>query len=259
MARLTKLQRTVEGRVALVTGAGSGIGRATAHVLADDGAHVAVTDRDEQRARAVAEEIIAAGGWAHAWPMDVTDEAAVGEVVDAAAERFGALHLLINNAGISRFAAIDGDDHPDHWQLSLDVLLTGQVRVVRAALPHLRRITDARIVNVASTEGLGATRYGSPYTTAKHGVVGLTRSLAVELGPEAITVNCVCPGPVDTAMTAGIPPEDKALFARRRTALRRYAEPEEIAHGIVNLCLPASRYTTGAVLVVDGGLTVRTA
>jgi 3-oxoacyl-[acyl-carrier protein] reductase len=139
------------------------------------------------------------------------------------------------------------------------VLLTGQVRMIRASLPHLRKATGARIVNIASTEGLGATRFISPYTAAKTGVIGLTRSLAVELGPEGITVNCICPGPINTGMTQRIAPEQKAEFARRRTALRRYAEPEEVAHMTLSLCLPSAGYTTGVALPVDGGLTIRNA
>ena len=143
---------------------------------------------------------------------------------------------MINNAGISRFAPIDDDDYEIAWHESIAVLLTAHTLTVRAALPHLRRAENPRIVNIASTEGLGATRYGSPYTAAKTGVIGLTRSLAVELGPEKITVNCVCPGPINTGMTSAICEEDKAIFARRRTALRRYAEPEEVAHGTKLLC-----------------------
>ncbi len=114
-------------------------------------------------------------------------------------------------------------------------------------------------MNIASTEGFGATKYGSPYTAAKTGVIGLTRSLAVELGPENITVNCICPGPIRTGMTAGIEEEHKIIFAKRRTALRRYAEPEEVAHGTLSLVLPASQYITGVALPVDGGLLIRNA
>jgi 3-oxoacyl-[acyl-carrier protein] reductase len=112
-------------------------------------------------------------------------------------------------------------------------------------------------VNVASTEGLGATAYLSPYTASKHGVIGLTRSLAVELGPAGVTVNCICPGPIHTGMTAAIPDEAKAKFARRRVPMRRYGDPEEVAHMTLSLVLPAASYITGAVLVVDGGLTIQ--
>ena len=104
-----------------------------------------------------------------------------------------------------------------------------------------------------------ATRFASAYTVAKHACLGLTRAMAVELGTEGITVNCVCPGPIRTAINANIPDEEKQVFARRRTALRRYAEPEEVAHAILSLVLPASGFITGASLVVDGGLTIRNA
>ena len=106
---------------------------------------------------------------------------------------------------------------------------------------------------------MGATAFNSAYVAAKHASLGLTRALAIDLGKQGITVNCVCPGPVNTGMTAVIADNDKETFARRRTALRRYAEPEEIAHAVLNVALPASGYITGAAVVVDGGLTVRNA
>ena len=112
---------------------------------------------------------------------------------------------------------------------------------------------------MASTEALGATAHNAAYVVAKHACLGLTRAMAVELGKEGITVNCVCPGPVNTGITARIPEQDKQVFARRRTALRRYAEPEEIAHVILSLVLPAAGFVTGAAVPVDGGLTIRNA
>ena len=130
---------------------------------------------------------------------------------------------------------------------------------MRAALPHLRKSDAARIVNIASTEGLGATPGDTPYVVAKTGVIGLTRGLAVDLGPEGITVNCICPGPIRTALTESIPEEHKTIFGKRRTALKRYGFPEEVAHMTVSLCLPAASYLTGAVIPVDGGLTIRNA
>jgi 3-oxoacyl-[acyl-carrier protein] reductase len=257
--RLTALSRSVQGSVVLVTGAASGMGLATAQLFADEGAKVAVTDLSAQDVQAVAETIVAAGGTAAGWAMDVTDPAAVERVVGEVAARWGRLDVVVNNAGAARATKIDGDAFEETWAWSLDVLLTGQTRVIRAALPHLRQAPDPRIVNIASTEAWGATRDMSPYTAAKHGVVGLTRALAVELGREGITVNCVCPGPINTGITADIPDADKAVFARRRTALGRYGEPEEVAHATLNFSLPASRYMTGAVLVVDGGLLARNA
>lgn len=259
MGRLSELSRSVEGRVVLVTGAASGMGRATARLFADEGAKVAVTDLTAGGVEKVVEEITDAGLVARGWTLDVADAERVGEVVTELVEAFGGLDMVINNAGISRFSPIDSEDYEDHWAISLEVLLTAQTRVIRAALPHLRQSDCARIVNIASTEGWGATKFGSPYTAAKHGVIGLTKSLAVELGREAITVNCICPGPINTGMTEAIPDEDKLIFAKRRTALGRYGMPEEVAHGTLNFCLPASRYMTGAVLPVDGGLLIKNA
>jgi 3-oxoacyl-[acyl-carrier protein] reductase len=257
MARLSKLSRSVAGKVVIVTGAASGMGRATAHLFADEGAKVAVTDITP--VDAVVAEIAAVGGLAHGWSLDVSRREDIDSVVADIAAHFGGIDILINNAGISLHGPVDSDDFEMRWAKTLDVLLTAQVRMIRAALPHLRKAKDARIVNIASTEALGATRFISPYTAAKTGVIGLTRSMAVEFGPEGITVNCVCPGPINTGMTERIPADQKAEFARRRTALRRYAEPEEVAQMTLSLCLPAAGFVTGAVLPVDGGLTIRNA
>lgn len=257
MTRLTKLSRSVAGKVVIVTGAASGMGRATAHLFADEGAHVAVTDINP--VDAVVAEIHAAGGQAHGWRLDVGDRTDIERVVGEVAQHFGGIEILVNNAGISTHVPIDGEDWEARWQRSLDVMLTGEARMIRAVLPWLRKATHPRIVNIASTEGLGATPGISPYTSAKTGIIGLTRSLAVELGPEGITVNCICPGPINTGMTSRIADEHKVIFAKRRTALKRYAEPEEVAQMTLSLCLPAACYTTGATLPVDGGLTIRNA
>jgi len=253
------LSRSLQGSIVLVTGAGSGMGAATAAVFAAEGAHVAVTDYDLASAEAVAYEIVQQGLSARAWGLDVSDHDRVLEVVAEVAEAFGGLDVVINNAGISAFAPIDSDIYDAVWVRSLAVLLTAQQQVIRAALPWLRKSKAGRIVNIASTEALGATSRDSPYAAAKAGVTGLTRALAVELGREGITVNCICPGPINTGMTAGIAEADKATFAKRRTAMGRYGEPEEVAHVTVSLCLPASSYITGVTIPVDGGLMARNA
>ena len=253
------LSRSVKGSVVLVTGAGGGMGAATAQVFAAEGAHVAVTDRNGQAAQAVADTITAQGQSAQAWPLDVSDPAAILEVVGEIAARFGGLDCVINNAGISGFAAIDDDGYEAVWERSISVLLTSHHRVIRAALPHLRKSAAPRIVNIASTEALGATARDSAYAAAKAGVTGLTRALAVELGREGITVNCICPGPILTGMTDAIPDEARQTYAKRRTALGRYGAPEEVAHMTLSLCLPAASYLTGVTIPVDGGLMARNA
>ncbi len=255
--RLTTRSRSVAGRVVIVTGAASGMGRATAHLFGDEGAVVAVTDVALEGAAAVAEEILEAGKTARAWALDVTDPARIGAVVAAVVDELGPVDVLVNNAGVSLPAPIDAANWEEAWAATIAVNLTAHGHMIRACLPHLVRHGEGRIVNVASTEGLGATAMISPYTASKHGVIGLTRSLAVELGPRGVTVNCVCPGPIHTGMTAGIPDDAKTKFARRRVPLRRYGEPEEVAHAVLSLALPASSYINGAVLVVDGGMTAK--
>ena len=147
---------------------------------------------------------------------------------------------MINNAGVGGFAPIDAANYDDLWAERAPILLTAHPRIIRAALPYLRKSKSPRIVNIASTEALGATALHSPYSAAKGGVTALTRSLAVELGREGITVNCICPGPIRTAITDRIPEEHKTIYAKRRTALGRYGYPEEVAHMTLSLCLPAA-------------------
>ncbi len=236
--------RTVRGRVAVVTGAASGIGRATAALLAEDGALVAALDRDEPEAPA--------GG--RAWACDVTDGAQVDAVLAEVREALGPVDILVNCAGVSLPAAIDGDGFEESWDQTLAVNLTGMARTIRACVDDLRRNGDGRVVNIASSEALGATAYLSAYTASKHGVVGLTKALAVELGRSGVTVNAVCPGPIHTGMTSIIPDDAKAKFARRRVPAGRYGDPAEVAHAIWSLVLPGASFVNGSVLSVDGGM-----
>lgn len=261
MTRLTHLQRSIAGRVAIVTGAASGMGRATAHLFADEGASVAVVDIGQDRVGAVVDEIVAVHGVERVMgcPLDVTDTAAVQSMVRAVHERFQQLDIVVNNAGVSMGSAVslDDDAFAIAWERTMAVNVSAYIHLIRAAVPFLRQSDAARIVNIASTESIVATPMLSAYSASKAGVTGLTRSLAVELGRDGVTVNCICPGPINTGMTELIPADIKDTYARRRVALRRYGEPEEVAHMTLNLCLPAMSYTTGATVVVDGGMTIR--
>ena len=236
------LSRSVAGQVAVITGAASGMGRAEVELFAAEGAKVAALD------------VVPVEGAEHPWVCDVSDPAAITRVIGEVVKQLGPVDILVNNAGIAMLAAFDGDEdaYEAAWERTLAVNLTAHQRLARACQPSV-----TRIVNIASTEGIGASRYNSPYVAAKHGVIGLTRAMAVELGAKGVTVNAVCPGPIRTGMTAAIPDEAKEKFARRMVPLRRYGDPEEVAHAVVSLALPAMSYVNGAVLVVDGGMTAK--
>jgi 3-oxoacyl-[acyl-carrier protein] reductase len=254
------LSRSIAGKTALITGAASGMGRATAHLFAREGANVAVTDLNQEAVDTVVDEIKTAGmDNVRGWAMDVSDAGVIKSVVDAAATHFGGLDILVNNAGFAIPGDVATDAYEDAWSKTLAVMLDAHHRAIRAALPHMRENGWGRIVNIASTEGLGATPGNSPYVAAKHGVIGLTRGLAVDLGREGITVNCICPGPIITGITAGISDEHKTIFAKRRVPLRRYGIPEEVAHMTLSCVLPAASYLNGVHIPVDGGMTIKNA
>lgn len=244
-------RRSIRGRRALVTGAASGIGRTTAALFAAEGARVAATDVTAPALEALAAEARAAGSDLRPWPMDVTDDTRVRQVIAEVAGTLGGIDIVVNCAGVS-IPAPFGDESA--WQRTFEVNLSGMMRTIRAALPYLEACGAGRVVNIASTEGLGATPLISPYTASKHAVIGLTRALAVEVALKGITVNAVCPGPIRTGMTAPIPEEAKQKWARRNVPLKRYGEPEEVAHAILSLALPAASFITGTYLLVDGGM-----
>jgi 3-oxoacyl-[acyl-carrier protein] reductase len=259
--RLTSLSRSLAGRRVIVTGAASGMGRATAHLFADEGARVAVVDLGEDRVRAVVDEItsVHGSGAAAGFVADVGSHDALKSLVAGVTSAFGGIDVLINNAGVSLInsAFQDEESFESNWATTLDINLTAHARLIRLCLPALQAAEGGRIVNIASTESIVTTAGLAAYAATKAGVVGLTKSFAVELGRHGITVNCICPGPINTGMTAGIDEAAKATYAKRRVPLRRYGDPEEVAHMTVNLCLPASSFVNGAIIPVDGGMTIR--
>ena len=226
-----------EPRVAVVTGGASGIGRATAALLEAQGVAVAVLDVN--------------GGI----PCDVSDQRSVDDAVVRVRETMGPVSILVNAAGVAAGAAIEAPNYLDEWERSLAINLTGSMLMVRACVEDLVASGAGRIVNIASTEALGSGRLTGPYTVAKHGVVGLTRALAVDLGRKGVTANCVCPGATLTGMTSVIPEEDRNTFARRKIPVGRYGHPEEIAHMIVALTAVEASFVNGAIIPVDGGMT----
>lgn len=239
------------GRTALVTGGGSGIGSACVAMLAHRGARVIIADRDTGTSAAVAQ-----AHDARAEPLDVTDAAAVTDLLTRLEADGWLPDILINSAGVREFAdplAIS----PTDWTRVLSINLTGTFLVAQAVARALRNGSRAgAIVNVASTSGLLASEQRAAYVASKHGVVGLTRQLALELGPVGIRVNAVAPGVVRTPMTATYF-EDPAMLERLRNAypLGRAAEAEEVAEVILFLASDRARYVTGAVVPVDGGYT----
>jgi 3-oxoacyl-[acyl-carrier protein] reductase len=223
--------------VAIVTGGASGMGRATASQLRAAGVAVAVFD--------------VAGDPS----VDVADPESVARAVARVQAELGPVDIVVNAAGVPAGGTLDDDGYVDQWERALAVNLTGAMHVVRACLPDLLASEAGRIVNVASTEGLVAARRTSPYTVAKHGLVGFTRSLAVDLGRRGVTANAVCPGPILTGMTAAIPEADRDTYARRNVPIGRYGTPDEVAYLIVALTAVEASYVNGAIIPVDGGMT----
>ena len=255
-----ELSRSIAGKTALITGAASGMGRACAHLFAREGANVAITDLHAEGALEVARDIQEAGyDNARAWALDVGDADEITRVVDEAARHFHGLDILINNAGFAQFVTVDDEHYSDIWDKSVNVMMRAHQRLINASLPHLKVSGEGRVVNIASTEGLGATPGNSPYVAAKHGVIGITRGMAVDLGRDGVTFNAICPGPIRTSINAAIPEDHKTIFAKRRVPLRRYGDPEEVAHIILGIVLPSSSYLNGAVIPVDGGMMVKNA
>jgi NAD(P)-dependent dehydrogenase (short-subunit alcohol dehydrogenase family) len=243
--------KDLTGKAAVVTGGGSGIGRATALLLAGRGASVLVADIDGANAEKVAAEI---GVAASHLQVDVTDVAAVDAMVQQAVSSYGGLHIAINNAGTSGQFGATADVDPAEWRRVIDLNLNGVFLCMRAEIPAILAAGGGAIVNTSSGAGLMGFAGLPAYVASKHGVIGLTRAAALEYSAQGIRVNCVCPGTVRTPMLEAFTGDEATLQAMGRAMpIKRLATPEEIAEAMVWLASPAASYVTGHALAVDGG------
>jgi NAD(P)-dependent dehydrogenase (short-subunit alcohol dehydrogenase family) len=245
-----------EGKVALITGAGSGIGEAVAVLLARAGACVAVLDLDLGAARRVSDQISKDGGQAISLAANVTGYDSVMAAVEQTLKHFGGLHLAVNNAGIAAPYAAVGDIEPADWQRVLDVNLTGVYNSLRCEIPALLSSHGGAIVNVSSILGINGMAGRAAYVAAKHGVIGLTKSAALDYAERGIRVNAVAPGYVDTPLLGDRDSNAKTKIADLHP-MRRLAQAEEIAETIIFMLSRRASFMTGHVCVVDGGYSAR--
>jgi NAD(P)-dependent dehydrogenase (short-subunit alcohol dehydrogenase family) len=253
---------TLAGRAAVVTGGGRGIGAAVATRLAQLGARVVVAARSAGQVTGVAQRITAAGGMAWATTCDVTDPASVEALATFARQQAGDIGILVNNAGIAHSAPLHGITGDD-WQRLFAVNVTGTFRCTQAFMPAMIEGRWGRVINMASVAGLHGARYVAAYSASKHAVIGFTRCVAAEVAPNGVTVNAVCPGYVDTDLTAesinrivektGLSPEQAREHILRLNPQHRLITPEEVAHAVAALCQDDARGINGQAIVIDGG------
>jgi NAD(P)-dependent dehydrogenase (short-subunit alcohol dehydrogenase family) len=247
----------LSGKVALITGAASGIGRATARLFAREGAAVAIADVNLQAGKAVAEEIIETGGHSFVEQADVAQSADCQRVVERTMRQFGAIHVLFNNAGIIRRASVLELSEQD-WDQVMAVNVKSIFLMSRQVIPIMAKAGGGSIINTASGWGLVGGARAAAYCASKGAVVLLTKAMAIDHGPQNIRVNCICPGDTDTGMLRHEAQqlgerEDNLLAESARRPLGRIGKPEEIAQAALYLATDASSFVTGTALVVDGG------
>ena len=254
----------LEGKVAIVTGGGSGIGRASAEAFASEGARVVVADRSESDALETAAKIGEGGGEAVTVIGDVTDGTDAEAMVRTAVDQYGGLDVLLNSAGItSRHGSLEDASPEEAWDKVIDVNLKGTWMVSWHAVPEMERSGGGSIVNLASTMALVGYPVGigdgfNPYPPSKGGVIQFTRTLALAYANKGIRVNCLCPGYIATSLTADLRANDETRrLTLDRTPMGRYGRPEEVANAALFLASDESSFITGAPLIVDGGYTAQ--
>jgi NAD(P)-dependent dehydrogenase (short-subunit alcohol dehydrogenase family) len=241
-------------KVAIVTGAGGGIGRAVALLYADNGARVMISDIDEANGMSVVAEITAAGGQAAFRHADVADADAHVALVAACVQKFGGLHIACNNAGIAGISAPLAETSPEDWRRVIDINLSGVFYGLRAQIPAIAKSGGGSIINIASVMGQVAMANVSPYVASKHGVVGLTRAAALETAAQNIRVNAIGPGFIETPMASQMSQPAKDHIANLH-ALKRWGTAAEIAELALWLATDKASFATGAYYLLDGGYT----
>ena len=247
----------LNGKVAIITGGGTGIGEATAKLFADEGAQVVITGRRKEVLESVAKAILASGGKVLTVSGSVTDEAHVQSAVDQAVRTFGKVDILVNNAAIGNFGALLHEMTDQNWAQVLDTNLTGVFRFTRAVIPHMLG-RGGSIINVSSVAGMVGIAKSAAYSSTKGAMLALTRALAIDYAKEKIRCNCVCPALVETPMSADAiaDPEMNAMMMAAHP-IGRFGTPDDVARMLLYLASDDSSWVTGSIFTIDGGLTAQ--